>query len=307
VTWALEIDGLAKHYGELVAVDGIELNVAEGVVFGLLGPNGAGKTTTISMIAGVVAPSRGTARVVGHDILRARDRARSALGVVPQELAIYDDLSAQENLRFFGALYGLRGALLDERIDWALAIARLRDRARDRVGGFSGGMKRRLNLVASLLHRPRVLILDEPTVGVDPQSRAHIFDSVRALRDEERMTIVYTSHYMEEVQALCDQVGVMDAGRIVAVDTVDGLIAAYASGSVDVRVAGDPRRLLGAVAAFGEAELRGDRLAVRCDASPGAIAAAIERAGGQVLELRARADNLESVFLALTGHGLRDD
>jgi ABC-2 type transport system ATP-binding protein len=241
----LEVRGLGKDYGARAAVAAIDLDVAAGEIVGLLGPNGAGKTTTISMISGVVTPSRGTARIDGHDIRAEARAARAALGVAPQDLAIYEPLTATENLRFFGALYGLGGALLAERIAWALGVAGLTDRAREPAAKFSGGMKRRLNLAAGLLHKPRLLVLDEPTVGVDPQSRNHIFETIRALR-AGGMTILYTSHYMEEVEALCDRVAIMDAGKLVA---------------------------LGAVA-----------------------------------ELRARhgGGNLEAVFLALTGHSLRD-
>ena len=303
---ALEIDGLGKDYGALTALGALSLSVRAGEIFGLLGPNGAGKTTAISMVAGIVTPTRGTARVAGHDIRAAAFEARAALGLVPQELAIYEDLSARENLRFFGGLYRLSGAELQRRIDWALDIARLRDRAREPVETFSGGMKRRLNLVAGLLHRPRVLVLDEPTVGVDPQSRAHIFDSVRALRDDG-MAVLYTSHYMEEVEALCERVAILDRGSLLALDTIDALIAQHASDAIEVRVEGDPGRYVDALAALGETALAGPRLRVRTAAGVSAIAAAIEAAGGRTLEVRSLAPDLESVFLSLTGQALRDD
>jgi ABC-2 type transport system ATP-binding protein len=306
VTAALSIRGLGKDYGALRAVDALDLDVPAGEIFGLLGPNGAGKTTAISMVAGVLTPSRGTAAVAGHDIESQSFAARGALGLVPQDLAIYEDLTARQNLHFFGSLYGLSGSLLRERIDWALDVARLADRARERVSGFSGGMKRRLNLVAGLLHKPALLILDEPTVGVDPQSRAHIFDTVRALRDDGT-TVLYTSHYMEEVQGLCDRVAIMDRGAVIASDTVDGLITAHAGGAMEVRVAGDPQPLAAALAAVGAIEVHGDALHVKSEHTVGEVAAAVEAAGGTVRSIRTFGADLESVFLALTGHALRDD
>jgi len=302
---ALAIRGLGKDYGKLTAVRALDLDVAAGEIFGLLGPNGAGKTTAISMVAGVVTPSRGTAAVCGNDIAKDKHAARRCLGLVPQDLAIYEDLSARENLRFFGGLYGLRGAALLARVDWALDVAQLADRSKEKVGNYSGGMKRRLNMVAGLLHKPKLLVLDEPTVGVDPQSRAHIFDTVRKLRDDG-MTVVYTSHYMEEVQSLCDRVAIMDGGEVVASNTVDGLIAEHASGAMEIRVGGDPGAFLEVVSRFGEASVKHGALVVVTSESVGTVARAIEEAGGSVHSVHASSSDLETVFLALTGHGLRD-
>jgi ABC-2 type transport system ATP-binding protein len=250
----LETRGLGKDYGDLCALAGLDLEVAEGEIFGLLGPNGAGKTTAISMMCGVVTPSRGSARVAGLDVAREPMAARRLIGLVPQDLAIYEELSAAQNLRFFGGLYGLTGAALAARVDWALELAGLRERAREPVDRYSGGMKRRLNLAAGLLHRPRLVILDEPTVGVDPQSRNHIFATIRALCAEHGMTVLYTSHYMEEVELLCRRVAILDRGELIACSTVDDLVARHGGEEVVVRKA-----------------------------------------------------NLESVFLALTGHRLRDE
>ncbi|MBA3539463.1 MAG: ABC transporter ATP-binding protein, partial [Deltaproteobacteria bacterium] len=224
---ALSIRGLGKDYGDRTAVVAIDLDVGRGECLGLLGPNGAGKTTTISMICGVTTPTRGRVVIAGHDLITAARDAKARLGLVPQDLALYEELSATQNLRYFGALYGLRGARLAERIGWALEVVGLRDRAGDPVRRYSGGMKRRLNLAVGLLHRPEVLVLDEPTVGVDPQSRNHIFETVRALH-AEGMTVVYTSHYMEEVEALCDRVAIIDGGAIVATGTIRELVAAHA-------------------------------------------------------------------------------
>jgi ABC-2 type transport system ATP-binding protein len=201
MTGALELRGLGKDYGARTAVGAIDLDVVRGECLGLLGPNGAGKTTAMSMACGVVTPTRGTVRIAGIDLARDPFGAKARLGLVPQELALYEELSGLQNLRYFGALYGLGGAALAERIDWALGVVGLRDRAGDPIRKYSGGMKRRLNLAAGLLHKPELLILDEPTVGVDPQSRNHIFETVRALK-KDGMTVVYTTHYMEEVEAL---------------------------------------------------------------------------------------------------------
>jgi ABC-2 type transport system ATP-binding protein len=309
----LECRGVGKDYGTLRAVDALDLDVDEGEIFGLLGPNGAGKTTAISMMCGVVTPSRGTVRVAGHDLAREPFAARRAIGLVPQDLALYEDLSARQNLRFFASLYDLRGGELAARIDWALALAGLVDRAGEPVKRFSGGMKRRLNLAAGLLHRPRLVILDEPTVGVDLQSRNHIFTTIRALCAEHGVTVLYTSHYMEEVALLCQRVSIMDHGREVARDTVAGLIERHGGGALEVDVRGDAGRIAGALAELGEVAVEqrdpgGGSLRLR-DGSvkPGAVVRAVESAGGEVEALRVSKPDLEMVFLALTGHRLRDD
>jgi ABC-2 type transport system ATP-binding protein len=261
-------------------VDALDLTVDAGQIFGLLGPNGAGKTTTISMMCGVVTPTRGRVIVAGHDLARAPFAARAAVGLVPQDLALYEELTARENLAYFGALYRLRGAELATRIDWALDVAGLADRAREPVARFSGGMKRRLNLAAGLLHRPQLLILDEPTVGVDPQSRNHIFRTIRSLVSDHGMTVLYTSHYMEEVELICRRVAIMDAGKVIACDSVHALLEQHGGGALELEIAG------------------GD---------PDAVVHAVEQTGAQVLALRTRKASLEDVFLALTGHSLRDE
>ncbi|NVB80404.1 MAG: ABC transporter ATP-binding protein, partial [Kofleriaceae bacterium] len=242
MTHALSLRGLGKDYGTRKAVGAIDLDVVRGECLGLLGPNGAGKTTTISMACGVITPSRGTVAIGGTDLKKDPYGAKAKLGLVPQELAIYEELSATQNLRYFGALYGLGGQVLRERIDWALGVVGLRDRAGEQVAKYSGGMKRRLNLAAGLLHKPELLVLDEPTVGVDPQSRNHIFATVKQLR-EAGMTIIYTSHYMEEVEALCDRVAIIDGGAIVATGTVGELVAQHAGKGIELELAGDPAQL----------------------------------------------------------------
>ena len=230
----LEADNLVKTYGNHVAVDGVSFAVEEGEVFGLLGPNGAGKTTTISMLTGVLEPTSGTARIGGHDILAEPTEVKRINGLVPQDLALYPTLSARANLQFFGRIYGLRGKELRERVDDVLEIVALADRADEAIEKYSGGMKRRVNIAAGLVHQPRLLFLDEPTVGVDPQSRNHIFESVQRLNRERRMSIIYTSHYMEEVELLCNRVAIVDQGRIIALDTIRNLIAMLGGGVIQL-------------------------------------------------------------------------
>jgi len=230
----LEVDHLVKKYGDFEAVKGISFEVEEGEVFGLLGPNGAGKTQTISMLTGIIEPTSGTARVGGYDIRSDMDKAKKINGLVPQDLALYPTLSARANLNFFGRIYGLQGKDLKERVEDVLRIVALTERADEAVEKYSGGMKRRVNIAAGLLHHPKLLFLDEPTVGVDPQSRNHIFESVMRLNRERGMSIVYTSHYMEEVELLCNRVAIIDEGKIIALDTIKNLIALLGGGVIRV-------------------------------------------------------------------------
>jgi ABC-2 type transport system ATP-binding protein len=228
----LEVDHLVKKYGDFEAVKGISFSVEEGEVFGLLGPNGAGKTQTISMLTGVISPTSGTARIGGYDIGRDADKVKKINGLVPQDLALYPTLSARANLNFFGRIYGLHGKELKERVEDVLRIVALTERGDQVIDKFSGGMKRRVNIAAGLVHQPRLLFLDEPTVGVDPQSRNHIFESVQRLNRERGMSVVYTSHYMEEVETLCNRAAIIDEGRIIAMDTIKNLIGMLGEGGV---------------------------------------------------------------------------
>jgi ABC-2 type transport system ATP-binding protein len=309
---ALELRGLGKDYGTRRAVGAVDLDVRAGECLGLLGPNGAGKTTLISMACGVLTPSRGTAAI--SDIPLATDpyRAKAKLGLVPQELAVYEELTALQNLRYFGALYGLAGATLAQKIDWVLEVVGLRDRAKDIVKKYSGGMKRRLNLAAGLVHEPALLVLDEPTVGVDPQSRNHIFETVRALR-AKGMTIVYTSHYMEEVEALCDRVAIMDGGAIVATGSVAELIAQHAGKGIELSLTGSAE-VIDAAAKAAAAHATVDRIEGKSavlrvvpikELAP--VIAALEGAGASIARIESREANLETAFLALTGKTLRDE
>jgi len=218
----LIIKSLRKTFGSLVAVDDVSFSIERGQLVGLLGPNGAGKTTTVSMIAGLVTPDRGEVLIAGRRLAGDTDPAKRRIGLVPQDVALYDDLSARDNLRFFGALYDFRGRALEERMANALALVGLADRARDKVKTFSGGMKRRLNLAAGLLHDPDILLLDEPTVGVDPQSRNAIFDNLETLKQRGK-ALLYTTHYMEEAERLADRIVVIDHGKVIADDTLAGL------------------------------------------------------------------------------------
>jgi ABC-2 type transport system ATP-binding protein len=303
----LELVGLGKDYGARTAVHAIDLTLSRGEIVGLLGPNGAGKTTTISMACGVVAPSRGTARIAGADLRTQTFAAKRAIGLVPQDLALYEELSPRQNLAFFGQLYGVPGDELARRIDGALGIAGLTDRAGDLVKTFSGGMKRRLNLAAGLIHEPTLLVLDEPTVGVDPQSRHHIFESIRALRDRG-MTILYTSHYMEEVEELCDRVAIMDAGKVVASGAIAELSAQHSAGGLEVEIEGDEPAIAAAAAAAAPLGARRAGAVLHLEARPpyAPAIAAIEATGARIKRIGARRADLETVFLALTGRGLRD-
>ncbi|HSI73078.1 MAG TPA: ABC transporter ATP-binding protein, partial [Fimbriimonas sp.] len=221
---------LRKTYGANIAVDDVSFEIGKGEMFGLLGPNGAGKSTTIGMLVGALNPDSGSVNIGGKGSPISAE-VRRQVGLAPQALALYEDLTAAENLSFYGALYGLNGVRLKERVEWCLTFAGLADRANHLVKTFSGGMKRRVNMAAALIHEPEVVLFDEPTVGVDPQSRNYIFDSILALK-EQGTTILYTTHYMEEAQRLCDRVAIIDKGKLLAMDTVDGLLETYGGNSV---------------------------------------------------------------------------
>ncbi len=227
----IEIRGLVKSFGDIQALAGVDFTVNEGEIFGLLGPNGAGKTTTISIIAGLLNADSGSVRVSGMDIRKEGGRVRRMLGVVPQDIALYEELSGRENLIFWGGLYGLSGKRLRDEADRVLELVGLADRAKDPVGEYSGGMKRRLNLSAGLIHRPKVILLDEPTLGIDPQARLNILDIIRN-GVSGGMTAIYTTHYLEEAEKLCDRIAIIDHGKILAQGTLKELVKLAGEGSV---------------------------------------------------------------------------
>jgi ABC-2 type transport system ATP-binding protein len=306
----LEVTNLSKRYGSTVALDRVTLEVHEGEIFGLLGPNGAGKTTLLSIVSCLLEPSAGSARLLGRAVT-TRDRAlRRLIGIVPQELAIYGELTARENLRFFGELYGLRGSELEGRVGAVLEAVALGERAEARADTFSGGMKRRLNLGAALIHQPRLLLLDEPTTGVDPQSRNHIFEEVRRL-NAAGVTVVYTSHYMEEVQALCARVGIIDHGRLIACDTLSALLQRL-SGLIRFRVPAVTPALRERLKELPEARLRegdGAGLELECRDVKAVLlrlVATLNELDVALTSLETQEPNLERVFLHLTGRALRD-
>jgi ABC-2 type transport system ATP-binding protein len=313
----LEVQNLRKAYDSLVAVDGVSFEIHAGEVFGLLGPNGAGKSTTMLMICGLIPSDGGTIRLDGKVFDPRNPAMRSQLGVVPQDLAIYPELTARENLRFFGQLYGLKGNVLADRTGSALERVGLLNRANDWAGNFSGGMKRRLNFAIALLHQPRLLILDEPTVGVDPQSRSHLLQCVRDL-NAEGVAVIYASHYMEEVQALCDRAAIMDHGKILAMDTLHGLLGRMSAdlrlriGKPTSQVARQLSQLAEVVEAAGEAgevdivvsqDQRGD---VNTFDHLAKVTALLSETGVPLLAIKTQEPNLERLFIELTGSRLRD-
>jgi ABC-2 type transport system ATP-binding protein len=305
----LEVIDLRKRYGAAAALDGVSFEVREGELFGLLGPNGAGKTTLLSVLSCLLTPTGGHARLLGQLLSPANRAVRPLIGIVPQELAIYGELTARENLIFFGELYGVRGAELRRRVDDILSAVALSDRADDRAFTFSGGMKRRLNLGVALVHEPRLLLLDEPTVGVDPQSRNHIFEEVRRL-NAGGVTILYTSHYMEEVQALCTRVGIMDHGRLVACDTLQGLLQQL-TGLVRFRVPRPTPALRERLKELPDCTLaeRDNSLELECRDVKGTLLrllTLLNEARVELTSLETEEPNLERVFLHLTGRALRD-
>jgi ABC-2 type transport system ATP-binding protein len=305
---ALKIDNLVKRYGDLTAVNGISFDVPAGEFFGLLGPNGAGKTTTISMLCGLTLRDEGQITIDGHEA--GTLEAKRAVGYVPQDLALYPDLSANENLTFFGQLYGLSGKELEGRIGETLELVGLADRGKDRIGTYSGGMKRRANMAAGLLHRPKLLVLDEPTVGVDPQSRNAILETVGALG----IAVLYTTHYMEEAAKLCDRIGIIDDGRLVGEGTADFLIATH-GGKDKVHLSCDGASFDELSTACLELDNVHDvhehegSLELTTEHGPAVLSAVVavaSRHGVDLTGVEVRAPNLEDVFLTLTGKELRD-
>lgn len=309
---AIEVKNLHKSFGEIKAVQGVSFVVQQGEIFSLLGPNGAGKTTTISMLSTLLRPDDGDALVMGYSIRKEPMAVKELLGVVPQEIALYEDLSARENLIFWGKMYGLRGAALKTRVDEVLETIGLSDRAKGRVSKFSGGMKRRVNIGVALLHKPKIIFMDEPTVGIDPQSRRNILDSVVRLKNEG-MTVLYTTHYMEEAQELSDHIGIMDHGALIAFGTQEELVKIVGEmGRISLTINPENETLLSAwreIPGVGGITAGDGELTLLVDDSNRVLprlfdAAALHEV--RITSVDIQEPDLESVFLHLTGRALRD-
>jgi ABC-2 type transport system ATP-binding protein len=310
----LEVKDLVKKYGDFTAVNGISFDIKEGEIFSLLGPNGAGKTTTISILSTLYAPTSGEASIGGHSVTKEPMAVRNLIGVVPQELALYDDLSARENLVFWGQMYGLSGRTLKVRVEEVLEQIGLTEKAKNRVKTYSGGMKRRVNIGVGLLHKPSLLFMDEPTVGIDPQSRRAILDSVKAL-NQQGMTVLYTTHYMEEAEELSDRVGIIDHGELIAMGTQaelnrqvgekDTLVLHIDESQNGEALAAAVRKIHGVL----KADITDHSVAVIAQEAKEIMAPVITTANELGIKIRSvdiREPNLEAVFLSLTGRALRD-
>lgn len=311
----LSVTQLTKRFKDLVAVRDVTFTVQKGESFGLLGPNGAGKTTTIQMITGLFPPTSGNIYIEGIDMVHRPKKAQGLIGIVPQEIALYQTMSAKENLKFWGRMYGLGGSSLDKRVNEVLELIGLTDRAKDKVQTFSGGMKRRVNIGAAILHRPELLIMDEPTVGIDPQSRTHILDTVKRL-NEEGMTVIYTSHYMDEVEYLCKRIGIMDHGGFIASGTIQELRETIGERSRIVLEFTSESQMPDNLTAtlhplFPQKDilLRGNQLTVFHKEPQIVLSDLIQlltELGSEIASVEIIEPNLESVFLHLTGRSLRD-
>ncbi|MDE0582342.1 ABC transporter ATP-binding protein [Planococcus sp. A6] len=309
----LETQQLTKKFKDTIAVDDVSLVLRQGESVGLLGPNGAGKSTAIAMISTLMKPSSGDVKLNGKSVLKKPGEMRRVLGVVPQKIALYEELSAYENLKFFGRLYGLSGNKLEQRIDYVLELVGLADRKKELVKNYSGGMQRRVNLAAAMMHEPEVLIMDEPTVGIDPQSRNHLLETIRKLNQDEGMTVLYTSHYMEEVEKLCDRVYIMDHGKVIAEGTKEEL-KAILSDQETVLIDFDQNypelfTKLSEIEGVQQATAEEHSLKLIIPKGTRLLAALFheaERYGAQVVNVNVQTPTLEDVFLRLTGRKLRD-
>lgn len=318
----VEVRNLTKTYnGDVIAVKGVDLDIYQGEIFSLLGPNGAGKTTMISMISGLLSMTSGEAKIGGHSIQQEPLAAKQLLGVIPQEIALYESFTARQNLAFFGKLYGMGGADLNRRIDEVLDFIDLTERQHDKVNTYSGGMQRRLNIGVGLLHKPQLVYMDEPTVGIDPQNRRRVLDTVFRLRDEYGMTVLYTTHMMEEAEELSDRVGIIDHGEIIALGTVgdltqrvgeeDRLVFTIAAAAIDEDFTQQIERDVDTVSRViteeaGEGEHKVVVLAKRGRKAMPDIIRLANDAGLDVTSVEVREPDLEAVFLHLTGRALRD-
>lgn len=314
MTNILEVKDLEKNYGDFKAVKGISFEIKEGEIFSLLGPNGAGKTTTISMLSTLYEPTAGDATVAGHSITKAPMQVRNAIGVVPQDLALYEDLTAKENLIFWGQMYNLSGQSLKNRVDEVLEQIGLMDKAKNKVKTYSGGMKRRVNIGVGLLHKPKLLFMDEPTVGIDPQSRRAILDTVKDL-NKQGMTVLYTTHYMEEAEELSDRVGIIDHGELIAIGTQKELTEQVGETETLILHIGeneDPDTLAKSIKGINgvlEANVINREISVITPSAKDVLASVVTKANERGIKIHSidiREPNLEAVFLHLTGRALRD-
>jgi ABC-2 type transport system ATP-binding protein len=302
----VEVRGLVKRYGELTAVDGIDLDVAVGETFGFLGPNGAGKSTTIKILCTLAEPSGGSARVAGHDGVSERSEVRRNIGLVFQDTTLDLYLTAERNLRFHAELYGLPRDVIAPRLEQVMGMVGLWERRGDKVQQFSGGMKRRLEIARGLMHSPRVLFLDEPTVGLDPQTRASIWDYIGQLREQERITIFLTTHYMDEAE-LCDRIAIMDTGRIIALGTPDELKASVGTDTVQIATADDDAAAAALAERFGlESTRRDGRLAFSVADGEAFVPRLFDGLGVAISSVSVARPSLDDVFMSYTGRTIRE-
>jgi ABC-2 type transport system ATP-binding protein len=311
----IKTDGITKRFGEITALDGVSIRIQKGEIYGLLGPNGAGKTTFISILSGLLKQDKGTAEIGGYSVTKEPIKVKGLIGVVPQDIALYDSLSAEQNLKFWGRMYGLSGGILKTRISGVLERVGLKDRRKNKLETFSGGMKRRINIAAGILHNPAVLFLDEPTVGIDPQSRRRILDLVKEFKNQG-MTVIYTTHYMEEAEELSDRVGIVDRGVIIASGTPEELRRQAGSMetislSLNTDIDKELESLLHTVEGVSRASAGGDRNAITVTADKAdevlpVLLSKVIQAGYQVKSAEILKPNLEMVFLEMTGRALRD-
>lgn len=312
----IELKGITKKYKTTTAVDNISLSIKEGEIFGLLGPNGAGKSTTVSMLSTVLAPTNGEITICGKSLRTHSHEIKQMIGVVPQELSLYQTLNARDNLSFFGSLYGLTGKKLNTRVDEILEMIELKDKAKQSVIEYSGGMKRRLNIGIALMNSPKILILDEPTVGIDPQSRNHILETVKALNQKQGMTVIYTSHYMEEVEFLCERIAIIDFGKLKALGTKDNLKKSVHAMDILSVTHGESSQSVETllknieeIPGVSKVITKGKELILMLsseNADAFSIMTQIKNFGIPIISFHFQQANLESIFLQITGKSLRE-
>ncbi|WP_315116000.1 ABC transporter ATP-binding protein [uncultured Clostridium sp.] len=309
---AIKLKNIIKRYGNNLAVDNISLDIEDGEIFGLLGPNGAGKSTAIKMIMGLLKPNSGEIFINGIDVMKNSLESKKILGLVPQELAIYENMTAMENVEFLGKLYGLRGKKLKEMAEEALQFTGLIEKRKEVPKKFSGGMKRRLNIACAIVHEPKIIIMDEPTVGIDPQSRNHILESIKEL-NRRGTTIIYTSHYMEEVESICSRVGIIDFGKLIALGSKEELVSSISEEQKIIiegyNISFNPIDEIKKIEEVDEVNLKGNRIEVICKSPNEILQRVLVKLGeGNVVvrNIDIKQADLESVFLKLTGRKLRD-